>query len=505
MVKQGLSAAKPARARAVSTAVILCGLALTSFSLPSDGAVNIFTMAAVSVGLSLSLATGIEATAGIRNLIRVDMLMLWVLYLLTFMEFLFPQQGIDAAVSAVAATSGTNATLLGFGGLAVGRHLALRGRGSRRISPLVEMRPASILLLFTLATLLGYLYMFLAVNFDPLEVFRQMSQPRFTKAWVRGRYGGDIFSLLVELGALTYLIPPIAGLIYARSNEYSFARKAIVTIVLLFTLYYAVTTGTRNVIGTHVITFFGAYYLNIPKLKLTHVLYQGIPALALLLLISAFMLEFRQSGFSSFSFETSRLETLSVDYNMIVISKLTEVFPSTYDFLGFELPFNALIHPIPRILWPGKPEGLSVGVESALGADGAHVTLAATFVGEAYMSGGLLAVLFAGLACGAAARMWNRLGRTINSPFAQLLYASGFFCAMLVMRSITWATVTVLPTLALWLYGKLFLGQSPRRRLPSFMPAKTIKIETGHQNLGSEVSGVRTALTVGPPLDTTAR
>src|SRR5262245_55141278 len=143
MIKQGASAARPVRATAVSTAVMLCGLAITGVVLPSDGAIDVFTVAAVGVGLSLSLATGIEGIAGVRRLIRVDIMMLWVLYGLTFLEFLFPQPNVDALVSPAAATSGTYAVLLGFAGLVVGRHLVPRQRGSRQDRSFVQVQPAN--------------------------------------------------------------------------------------------------------------------------------------------------------------------------------------------------------------------------------------------------------------------------------------------------------------------------------------------------------------------------
>src|SRR5262249_22276100 len=273
----------------------------------------------------------------------------------------------------------------------------------------------NIFLLFVFAALLGYLHIFLAVDFDLFEALRQMSLPRFAQAWSRGRYG-DALSLLVELGALIYLIPPIAGLIYARSAEYNLAQKMIVTIVLLFTFYYGFSSGTRNILATYVITFVGAYFLNKPKLNFWHVLCYGVPTLVLLALGTAYMLEFRQAGLGKFSFQESRLNTLYVDQNMVVISRITDLFPNVYNYLGLEIPFYGVIHPIPRMLWPGKPEGLSVSVESALGADPASVTFASTFVGEAYMAGGLLAVLFCGLLDGAVGGSWDCPGPGIKFP-----------------------------------------------------------------------------------------
>src|SRR5262245_10723435 len=104
----------------ISTAMLLGGLVLTWFALNSNHAVGIFSSAAIGLGLTLCLATGIEAGAGIRNLIRVDILSLWMLYALTLLEFLFPQLDVDAVVSPEAATNGTYAVFLGFAGLAVG-------------------------------------------------------------------------------------------------------------------------------------------------------------------------------------------------------------------------------------------------------------------------------------------------------------------------------------------------------------------------------------------------
>jgi len=457
MTKLGLMAAGRAQ-RVASTTVILLGLALSSVAtLGEDHAVGVFTVAAVCVGLSLSLATALEGMAGLRNLIRADILALWVLYGLTFLEFLFPQPGMDGVLSTDGATSGTNAVLLGFAGLAVGRHLIPYRQTSTFVSP----QRLNIFLLFVLATMVGYFHIFLAVGFDPLEALREMSLPRGWQSWGRGRLG-DASVLLYELGALIYLIPPIAGFIYARSKSYNILQKVVVAIVLLFTLYYGFATGTRSVLATYIITFSAAYFLARPNVTSWQILYRGVPILLVLLIGIVYMLEFRKIGLSNFSLAESNPDTLYIDHNLVVISQLTDAFPSSYEFLGLEIPFNALIHPIPRVIWPGKPEGLSVSVESVVNATG--MTVAATFVGEAYMSGGLIAVLFAGLLFGAAAEKWNAMARDTSSSFPMLLYASGLLCAATSMRSLLWILPTMLPTLALWLYGKLPYSRSARRR-----------------------------------------
>ncbi len=448
------------RVRAVSTTLILVGLMLTYIALPSDSTVNIFAVAAVGVGLSLSIAIAIEATSGVRSLIRVDILMFAVLYGLTFLEFLFPQSNIDTVVSPATATSGTLAAFLGFAGLAIGRHL-VPWRNKSEVAAYTDVPPRQIFRLFVLAALVGYLHILLAVHFDPLEMLRQMALPRFWQSWSRARYGGDWYTLLVEVGALIYLIPPLSGLIYARARDFGTSQKIIVTIVILVTFYYGFTTGTRNILAVYVITFFGAYFLNREKISVWRVGLQGAAILALLLFVTSYMLEFRNVGISNFSFSDRSRDTLFIDNNMVVISQLTNAFPNQYDFLGFEIPYHAVIHPIPRALWPEKPEGLSVTVESIAGTT--QATISSTFIGEAYMTRGMLGVILAGILLGAAGEMWNRVGRNTNSPFAQLLYVSGFFCAAITMRSILWMSVTMLPTIALWLYGRLWLSRTALR------------------------------------------
>ncbi len=451
------------RATTAPTLVMFVGLLLTVVFLPSDSVTNIFAFAAIGTGLSLGLATGIEAIAGVRSLIRVDLLMLWVLYALTFLEFLFPQPDVEARLSPTSATMGAYLALISFAGLALGRHLPRRVQSRQELS----FHPGHLFGFFLFATIVGYLHMFLAVNFDLFEMLRQMALPRFSQSWGRGKYG-DIYSLLYELGLLIYLLPPMAGLIYARKDEYTATQKLIVALVLLLTLYYGFASGTRNLFVTYVIAFLGAYFLSQPHIKLARMLLIGVTAAGLSLIATTYMLEFRGVGLGNYSSTQRHYDTLFIDHNLVNLSQLTQVFPDSVDFLGFEIPFNALIKPVPRALWPGKPEGLSTGIEAALGSYDGVTTLSVTFVGEAYMAGGFFAVGLVAVLFGVAAELWNRVGRDINSSFAQVLYASGFLCAAMAMRSLLTMVPYMLPTLALWLYGRLWLRRrSPRRVIPA--------------------------------------
>src|SRR5262249_17529809 len=160
----------------------------------------------------------------------------------------------------------------------------------------------------------------LAVNFDPFEALRQMSLPRFAQDWGRGRYG-DAYALLNELGALIYLLPPIAGLIYARSQDYTSVQKVIVTVVILFTFYFGFSSGTRHIFAIYVITFLGSFFLNKSELKVRHFMLLGLPTLVVLFVAMAYMLQFRSEGIGNFSFDERSPDTVLVDRNLVVISR----------------------------------------------------------------------------------------------------------------------------------------------------------------------------------------
>jgi oligosaccharide repeat unit polymerase len=462
MNSAAVNAANRRAARLGSTMVIVAGALITALILPSEDAEGVFSVAAYGVGLALATAMFIELRNGIRSLIRVDLLLLFALYGLTLTEFLFGQPTVNRMVSPELAQNGAYAVLVGFAGLAMGR-LFVPIHDAASSFEAGELNAPSVFFIFVVLAFLGYLHIFLAVNFDVFEAVRQMLLPRFSQAWSRGMYG-DAAALLHEVGALINLIPPMSGLIFANARQYSMAQKVLVIIVLGFTAFYGFSSGTRNVFVTYILTFAGVYLITKPQLTKRHALIFGSAMVVLLLVGITLMLQFRTVGLGSLA-STAPSEAFYVDLNIVNIAQLTAKFPDVYGYLGLEIPINALIRPIPRVLWADKPTGLSVSIEGALGAEG--LTLSCTYVGEAYMAGGLVAVLIASLIFGAAAEMWNRVGFNSSRPFMKIVYVSGFLCAAVSMRSMLSMFPLMLPTIALWLVGNLWLTGEPPTTSPS--------------------------------------
>lgn len=451
-----------------ATIVFLAGLAATALF---DGGTTSYALAhsyALGVGLSFALSLLIDYRGNIRNLVRADIMALSSLYFLTFAEFLVPQPEFDIQMGSMNVRPAVHACLLGFAALAVGRHYSPLPPASLMRLTRIEPRSQVPIVLFTLCLAFGFINMLVAVNFDFGAMIDYFMAPRFAQPWGRGKFG-DWRAILYEVGMVLYLVPPIAGVVLADRRKFSKLQVGYVAAGLGFTFFYGFTSGTRNIFATYLATFLVAYAFAAGRARRKEILVVVAISGAAMVYATTAILQFRNVGFYNYlhgaqdsDLPADRTRFL-VDNNLSVIAALMQVFPQKHDYLGFEIPYLALIRPIPRAMWPGKPEGMSLSIEEAVGA-GEGYTLAATFIGEAYMSGGLLGVVLCGGAFGLIMAWWNRLGSEHNSSFGHLIYASGFFAAVMSMRSLLVFTTAILPTIVLIVFGNWLIQVGLARR-----------------------------------------
>ncbi len=455
------------KASPAATITLVAGLIVTSIFADGETPSALAHSYAIGVAICLALSLLIDYRREFRNLIRADLMALASLYFLTLFEFLVPQLDFDNLVTLDQVRPALQACLTGFAGLAIGRHLAPPATTSFRRLLRRDVAPQLLISIFTVGVVGGYFYMLLAVDFDFLAMLDHFMGPRFSQPWARGKFG-DWKALLGELGMVVFLIPPIAGIVLANRHRYTLGQRTYVAAGCLFTLFYGFTSGTRNIFATHLATFLVAYAFSVDTKRKKEVVAVTAITAALMLAATVIMLEFRNIGFNNYLLgykeirEAKKEASFFVDYNLYVIAKLVDIFPRQYDYLGFEIPYLAAIRPIPRAIWSGKPEGMSVSIEDAVGVEG--LTLASSFVGEAYMSGGMMGVFLTGLAFGGIAGWWNRLGQNGNSPFGHLVFASGFFAAVISMRSMFVFTTAILPTIGALVVGNWLLSRYPIRR-----------------------------------------
>ncbi len=412
---------------------------------------QIARQAAYGVLFSLLASFAIEARGGLRNLIRTDLLALVAFFYLTLFEFLFPQPFLDTMISTEAIHSGLLVLYLGYAGVLLGRHVPVPKEAPFSRILRTEVPIGKLLALYWLAASLGYFYMLACSGWNPVKMFDAMLGARFSQPWSRGQLG-DWRAFFSELTLMLFLLPALGGVMLARAERYRWYHLAPVVIVLLATFFQGFATGTRNVFGAYLVNFLAAFAFASPVAKRTRILIVAAVCAAAMAAATYTMLQFREHGLRDWMQGTYReggelqSKYVFVDYNLHTIATLTTFFPERNPYLGLEIPYLAMIRPIPRALWPGKPLGMSTPIEQALGVEG--VTIAATFAGEAYISGGFGVVVFVGLLLGAVMGFWNTTASPKNSEIGILVYASGFFAAVITMRSLFAFTTAVLPTIA---------------------------------------------------------
>lgn len=424
---------------------------------------------AVCLLAGISISFLLDWRLGIRNLLRVDVFAFLALYFLSYFEFLFPQGHFDVLVNPDDVLPGIHVTLIGFAALAVGRHIRLGSGNHLAFVGKINLHRRYIVLIYFAAFFFSHLHMWVAVDFNPVVWIDELMGPRFARAWGRGKFG-NLSSLFYELILLSYVMPPIAGLIYARWREYGKTTAILITIPLLLLLFGGFTGGTRNVLAIHLAGLLAGFFVVQKRIRIWAIaLVGGVTAICFFFLAEA-MVEFRNMGFKTYveegmyrsdykEFVDTTIGESSdgssrgyfVDYNLWRITQLVGSIPEVYPYVGWNLPYVALTKPIPRAFWPGKPTDLAVSLEEVVGAEG--YTIACTWIGEAYLAGGAFWILCVGLLIGVFCRFWNQLANYISSPFALIVFASGFFAVLLLMRSLMFFTTALLPSIALIVMG----------------------------------------------------
>ncbi|MDB5711497.1 MAG: hypothetical protein JWL96_3567 [Sphingomonas bacterium] len=465
MVNQPWVAPANPRFKLFSTLAVCFGSLIIYFTMPTD-TTELVTYRYCAYGLLvvLGVALGVEGLAGVRSLARVDVVALWTLYFLTFAEFLHPHVRILYTAATGDAGVACGLALVGFVGIAVGRHIEVPIRARPERARLPEISPASLLRIFFLFSFLGYLYVLLTTSFNPFEIFSSLLQQRFDRPWQRNQVGGWV-SFLTELNLLLYIVAAFGGLIFANAKYYGLSSRISVLALLTFMAYFDFCEGARNILLIKAGLFLCTFFIASRETHTARLLITAAASIALLWVVSGYMLDFRNQGLGSYistGAAQQQDDGFMIDNNMVSIARVVGVFPDTYPFPGSDIVVQMFTKWIPRALWSGKPVAWSTSIEDALATGGGY-TIAVTCVGEAYLIAGYPSLIVISLLIGALTSWWNRVGFAAQTNLDLVYYASGFFAAALGMRSLQFVSIAIVPTLALYICGRVM--SNPRSRL----------------------------------------
>ncbi len=457
----------------LSTFIICAGCLLTGLTLPDTPAeIDTYRYGAYAIAAVLALAFFIESAGNMRSLIRVDVVALFGLYFLTFAEFLHPHVRILFQQYTGAAVFACQLVLIGTAALAIGRHfpmpikMGLGGKG------LPELSPRSMFLLFLVMFFLGFLWVLISVRFNLFKIATSLLAERFERPWQRTSLGGWS-SFLTELNLLLYPAAAFGGYIFARAKDFSLRKRAVVAVLLVVMLVFDTAEGARNVVLIRAGLFVACYFLSNREAKSIRIIAITAVSCGLLWILSGYMLEFRGMGLNNYfnsgaqrmavELSASNAESsFMLDNNLVSIARVTQVYPTLYPFPGSEIVVQILTKWVPRALWAGKPIALTNSVEYTLGA-GDNYTIAVTYVGEAYLIAGVPTVILVSFILGSLSAAWTKVGLAARTNLEMIYYATGFFAAMLGMRSVMFITIAIVPTVAFYVAGRILDRRGGRR------------------------------------------
>lgn len=450
-----------------ATGLAFCALQLsflfTVLTLGGGTPSAIGKQAAFGTGLGLILYALFDLSKGIWNLLRLDNVAFFALYVLLFIEFWFPQEAFNQFRTVEDTLPGVKLSIFAMSLFAIGNQIKIAAPVRLMQHITRPISPRDLWVLFVIALFLAYFYKLLSVNFNPIAMIEAFFNNRWARPWARGKFGGWS-ALLSELSMFSYLIPPLAGVLISKARLYSRFQMAVVWSGLSLVLLDGFCGGTRNVLAAFVISMVLAWsYFQFLARRYVRILTVWALALGLSYLASNAMLTFRNMGlrnylnqkdsFAQAMMEPSQEKSMFVDYNLSTLCELMTVFPASEPYLGWEIPYNGLIRPIPRALFPAKPKGLSVSIEEACGVSG--MTLSCTYIGEAYMSAGWVGVAVFSLLLGMFARWGTQFISLGHTDYGIMVFASLAFAFAVCMRSFMSFSTMLLPAVALFVYAKI--------------------------------------------------
>lgn len=308
--------------------------------------------------------------------------------------------------------------------------------------------------LLLLSWTLGMLSFAVASGFSLGTMFNGLFAGRFSSPWARGQLG-DWDAFRDFLAYFGYSVPTFTVLLAVRSHSWTRPSVVASAFCSAILLAFVVQQGVRRIC----VVIIGAALLAWLCSKRRQLRSEHYIITAALVALSAvgldIMLEERNSGFGEYSYSLSKFSGLRVDNNFQTLGDTLRVIPAETDYVGLNFLWYALVRPVPRVLWQGKPTDGGFDLAEHLGANG--VALAITFVGEQYIGFGWMGIIVGGVGFGLLARSWSQLLEHDFGIAGSALYALGTMALFLGIRSTLELILMSYPIICWYVLDRVFV------------------------------------------------
>jgi hypothetical protein len=321
-----------------------------------------------------------------------------------------------------------------------------------------ELTPGKTFFIAVGCFMLGVFYFVYMAGFDLQVVLESLTKTRWEAAWTRTRLEGGWEAFVEHLMYFGMLLPALAVTLGRKTGWFKPPTIACWLMTLAYALFQ-VQGGNRRYLGV----MFGAaivvWLISEKKPRVVHYLAIAASAAAMLFFME-FVLKYRGEGIEMLT-EVEEgeslvdMSTIRVDDNFLRLAQSIHYVPALHSYVWHEYAFMALVRPIPRVLWPGKPKSFGFQIHDyiQIGA-----SLSSSVVGELYVSGGLLVVFFGGWLYGRLGVWGTGLLMPPRTMPRNILYGAWLMALFAGIRSMTdfvMMTYVVLALIAiLWLFRR---------------------------------------------------
>ncbi len=284
-----------------------------------------------------------------------------------------------------------------------------------------------------LTFILGMSLFVISSKFNIGVMFSALGEARWSAPWAQSRMGGWN-SFLVHTQYFGYVLPALT-VVMAQRRSWLHPAVLMALVFSIIMVLFLSQGGGRRVTGVVIGAGLLCWLLLQPRLNLKTLTVAALIT-ALLLIFMQQMLTYRNVGFKVIrqdDVQTRSIEHLHVDDNFYRLTQIVQYIPDVHPYVYHQAVVYALIRPVPRVLWPGKPLTPGYDLPELNGMTG--VSLTTSVIGEFYASYGLLAVFIGALVMGRLARMWSRIQGLPISVSGVLTYSLGLMAMFAGLRS----------------------------------------------------------------------
>jgi len=304
----------------------------------------------------------------------------------------------------------------------------------------LSIGPRSLLGFGTICFILSMAHYVYSCDFDIVLLIESLSKERTDTPWLKfrlsGQYTGSWIAILEQLGNFGLVLPSLAVVSGRLCGFLSFKTFLLLLFSAVF-LAFIFQGGSRRILGLALGASIANYLLLVDRIS-PRLFLKAALAIVILLFLLELTLAARSSGqgvsaVQSYNPTFDEGMTIRVDDNFLRLTQVIWIFQESDNYLYFNRVWFMVTRPIPRVLWPGKPD-LRFDLASSLGFAG--VSFSASAVADGYMAFGNVGVFMFGFVFGLLGVMWNQLLYLKVNPCTAITYGLGLMMFFVGIRSV---------------------------------------------------------------------